>query len=74
MKDEGGWLADREQADREITAIIYLNNVGEEGKDWPEEHGGALRCYLGARAVVFTAFGQVFDACLLLIDCNPGIR
>ena len=27
MKDEGGWLADREQADREITAIIYLNHV-----------------------------------------------
>jgi hypothetical protein len=29
MEDEGGWLADREQADRELTAILYLN------EDWP---------------------------------------
>lgn len=47
MKDEGGWLADREQADREITAIVYLNNRSE----WDTEaEGGALRCYLGALA------------------------
>jgi len=45
MKDEGGWLADREQADRELTTILYLNQ-----QDWPPEHGGALRCYLGADA------------------------
>eukprot|EP01043_Picozoa_sp_COSAG02_P058232 COSAG02_NODE_7213_length_3115_cov_2.587202_4_plen_459_part_00 len=49
MEDEGGWLADREQADREITAILYLN-LGQDTDPWPEENGGALRCYLGAEA------------------------
>jgi hypothetical protein len=30
MTDEGGWLADREQADREVTAILYLNRAGAQ--------------------------------------------
>ena len=47
MKDEGGWLADREQADREITAILYLN-PGHGDHPWPEQNGGTLRCFLGA--------------------------
>lgn len=29
MKDEGGWLADPEQANRELTAILYLNEGGQ---------------------------------------------
>ena len=39
MKDEGGWLVDREQADRELTAILYLN------EDWPvgpDDHAATL--------------------------------
>lgn len=47
MDDESGWLADREQADREITAILYLN-LGQDTDSWPEDNGGALRCFLGA--------------------------
>ena len=39
-----GWLKSESYRTRSITAILYLNDT-----EWDAEHGGCLRCYLGAK-------------------------
>lgn len=64
MDDDGGWTADREQADREITAILYLTPPMRGS--WTSTMGGALRLFVGAAVSDHTG-----ETCAKAVDLMP---
>lgn len=64
MDDDGGWTADREQADREITAILYLTPPMRGS--WTPTMGGVLRLFVGAAVSDHTG-----ESCAKPVDVMP---